>query len=109
MGNLYLHEDFADHPKIVALSDPAFRAHVMGMLYAQRFLTDGYVVPTVAPSTKVVRELVKANLWEPDGDGWRIHDWLDWNLPAVTIKARRAADRERARKHRRRGDEGGSS
>ena len=35
--------DYADHPKIVGLSDAAFRAHVELILYSRKYLTDGVI------------------------------------------------------------------
>ncbi|HMQ36490.1 MAG TPA: DnaT-like ssDNA-binding domain-containing protein [Micropruina sp.] len=35
--------EYAEHPKIERLSDAAFRAHVMMILYARRYLTDGRI------------------------------------------------------------------
>src|SRR5699024_9922289 len=40
--------DYADHPKIVALSDSAFRAHIEMILYARKYMTDGYIPNRVA-------------------------------------------------------------
>ena len=35
--------DYADHPKIAALSDGAFRAHVEMILWSRKYLTDGRI------------------------------------------------------------------
>jgi hypothetical protein len=40
--------DYADHPKIVALSDAAFRAHVTFILYSRKYQTDGIIKNPVA-------------------------------------------------------------
>src|SRR5699024_6942691 len=40
--------DYADHPKIVALSDAAFRAHVTFILYSRKYQTDGIIKNLVA-------------------------------------------------------------
>ena len=40
--------DYADHPKIVALSDAAFRAHVTFILYSRKYKTDGIIKNPVA-------------------------------------------------------------
>src|SRR5690625_2549820 len=40
--------DYADHPKIAALSDAAFRAHVEMILYARRYMTDGVIAKQIA-------------------------------------------------------------
>lgn len=40
--------DYADHPKIAALSDAAFRAHVTLILYSRKYQTDGIIKNPVA-------------------------------------------------------------
>jgi len=68
-----------EHPKVIGLSDRAFRAHVEALCYCAGVLTDGRVPAAVAKSRRWSRsaaELVTARLWEVDGDGWRIHDYL---------------------------------
>ena len=48
-----LDDGFADHPKVAPLSDPAFRAFVAGLCFANRYLTDGvlpgHAVAKIAP------------------------------------------------------------
>jgi hypothetical protein len=41
MSWVRLDDSFPEHPKVIALTDAAFRAHVRGLCYAGRFLTDG--------------------------------------------------------------------
>lgn len=98
---LKLDDNFGDHPKIVGLSDRAFRAHLLGMLYAARHLTDGHVPPTAAPTPRTARELEDAGLWERNGSGWVVHDWQDWNPASKSIRDKQAADRDRKRNQRR--------
>ena len=45
MANLFakLELDYADHPKIMALSDAAFRLHVTLILYSRKYETDGII------------------------------------------------------------------
>ena len=99
-----LDDGFADHPKVAPLSDPAFRAFVAGLGYANRYLTDGEIHAhelrkNVAP--KVRRELVAAELWhERDDGGIDIHDFLEYNRPAETVRAERKANAERQRRFR---------
>lgn len=69
-----------DHPKVVGLSDKAFRAMVTLWCYCSRYRTDGVVVPAVwkkeAPG-KVGRELIAAGLAaeRPDA-GAEMHNYL---------------------------------
>lgn len=72
---------FPHHPKVVALSDAGFRLDVAAMCYAREHLTDGHIPAAWVPSrlSRSVPSLVTAGLWVPaDGDGWMIHDYLDW-------------------------------
>ena len=45
-------------------------------------------------------ELVKNGLWEIDPEGWRFHDWFDFQPSPEQIEAKRAAAAERQRKWR---------
>lgn len=111
-----LDDGFAQHPKVVALSDGAFRLHVAGLTYAARHLTDGLIpraaLPTLyAKPTRPVAELVASGLWHDSGHdcpdcptvpagAFFLHDFLVYNPTAAeaerkaterTAKARRAA------------------
>jgi hypothetical protein len=103
---LRLDDHFATHPKVVGLTDRAFRCHVNAMVYAAEHLTDGAIPDFyVKADRKSAAELEAARLWERNGKGWVIHDWLDWNPSAESVQKRRAEDRERKRRYRR-GDDG---
>jgi hypothetical protein len=102
MPYLNLDDNFADHPKVDALSDGAFRLHVAGMLYASKHLTDGFIpanrVPRLTRTYKArhLAELMEARMWLPADRGYTLHDYLDWNRSREQIEA----DRERIRKVR---------
>lgn len=69
-----------EHPKVIGLTDRAFRAHFEALCYCAGVLTDGRIPLPVAKARRWARsatELVLAGLWEPDGDAWRIHDYLE--------------------------------
>jgi hypothetical protein len=34
----------------------------------------------MAATSRDATELVKAGLWEPDADGWMVHDWSEYQL-----------------------------
>lgn len=103
-----LDDRFPRHPKIVGLSDRAFRAHVEAMCYCGSHETDGWI-PTAAvrPGRAPVAELLDAGLWSKDGTGYRIHDWLDYNPSAADLREQRdaAADRKRRWRERRTTDD----
>lgn len=85
------------HPKVVNLTDPAFRAWVSGICYSSGFLTNGILTKAqqriVGASPKIRSELVGSGLWIEDGDVVVIHDWDDHN-----------GDRDRREKERREKD-----
>lgn len=99
---LKLDDNFADHPKVVVLSDAAFRLHVEGMCFCARMLTDGKVIRRMAQGygDDVIAELTSGGLWHEDGHGcpkcvqpgagaFMVHDFLEWNPPASMVKQRR--------------------
>lgn len=102
MPYLNLDDNFADHPKVDALSDGAFRLHVAGLLYASKHTTDGYIPANRVPrlirtyKARYLADLMEATLWRPADAGYTIHDYLDWNRSREQIEA----DRERLRKVR---------
>jgi hypothetical protein len=91
-----LDDHFADHPKILGLSDGAYRAFVDGLCYSARFLTDGHI-PTAAVKVvtrrrpKPVAELIKAGLWEQNGDGVIVHDYLEFQPSRSEVEAKHLA------------------
>lgn len=92
---LKLDDSFGDHPKIDALSDGAYRLHVQAMNYAARNLLDGRV-PDGRPERLMQRfkrgylvELERAGLWERNGAGWMIHDFLVYNPSKEEVEERR--------------------
>lgn len=91
MTYLRLDDRFPEHPKVIGLSDAAFRLHVSALCYARRYLTDGHV-PAVFPPRRLARHvptLVTAHLWDPDpaGDGWTIHGWTEWQTTRAEVEA----------------------
>jgi hypothetical protein len=97
-------DNFADHPKVFALSDGAFRLHVHGICYCARYLTDGVLpagqVPRLTPNYEAshLRELVRTGLWVHDGNEYLIHDYLEWNTARAKVLAARAARSKGGRK-----------
>lgn len=83
-------DQLADHPKVVGLSDKAFRAMMTLWFHCSRYKTDGYVSPAVwrkyAPG-KAGRELLEADLAEVDDQGFRMHDYLKHQRSAAHIEA----------------------
>jgi hypothetical protein len=105
---LRIDDGFAEHPKVVELSDRAFRLHVAALCFCTRNLTDGVlsdrsvkVVCALTSSTKKhVGELREAGLWIAIPDGFTVKDFLEYNPSAEKVKEDRASARERMRKLR---------
>jgi hypothetical protein len=99
MAWVRIHDGAMSHPKILGLSDRAFRVWVRGLSYCQMHLTDG-VIPRAAAgvigaTVKSATELNAARLWTQMGDGWCVHDYLDWNDAKDTIQNKRDVGRQR--------------
>lgn len=114
MTDARLAPSFLTNPKIDAMTDAAFRVYTLGLVWSVAHGTDGeipgralrYLHPD-GPEKSVVDELVACGRWEPQSDGWRIHDFLDYQTPADVVKQlaeerkqQRAGDAERKRRQR---------
>ena len=101
MSYAKLDDNFPDHPKVIELSDSAFRLAVTAICYSARILTDGRLTPQslrrFEARAKDVTALVDARLWEVDGKEYVIHDYLEYNLSKEEV----LAERERVSKQRR--------
>jgi hypothetical protein len=91
-----LDDRFPSHPKIVGLSDRAFRALITGFCHCGEHLTDGYISKPVASAyatPKVQRELTTAGLWveRAGGGGFDVHGFLDYNPTRVEVEEKREA------------------
>jgi hypothetical protein len=100
-----------DHPKVLALSDGAFRLWVEGGSYCTRHLTDGHLSGLALrgfryASPKRIAELRAQRLWEPTSDGFLLHDWTDWNDTAKVIKTKKEQRRLATRRWRDRASTG---
>src|ERR1043166_3680167 len=102
VGWLRIDDAALSHPKIIGMVDlrRPLDLWIWGLAYAQMHLTDGLIPSEAVPkgTTRAVDELVKRRLWEPDEQGYRIHDHLDWNDPreVVVRRKKKAKDRKQA-------------
>lgn len=93
-----LDDSFAEHPKVIGLSDAAFRTHVNAICYCNRQLTDGRV-PSVL-GNGCTEELLDAGVWERNGSGFLVHDYLDYQPSKEEVLAEREKAAERMRRLR---------
>jgi hypothetical protein len=94
-------DGYADHPKLWALTDGAFRLQTAAIIHCNRFLTDGRIdateVPRLVPRYRrtALEELLTKGLWTTNGAGYQIHDFLDWNASRSTVEKGRKQARAR--------------
>lgn len=108
--------DYADHPKIIGLSDAAFRAHIEMILYARKHLTDGRIPKRFAAPWET--RSVTDSVTEGDGVGYgsvldellsndpdapsltrlpngdyQLHDFADWQQTRAEVEKKLAVNR----------------
>lgn len=123
MGWGRLDDDYATHPKIVAVGPLAMALDVAAICYSNRHLTDGFVPAGVVPMlinvsgllndadpltggrrnrigiTVEVRDLVdrltSEGVWEHADGGYLIHDFLEFNKARKDVLAERESNAQR--------------
>lgn len=101
MGWVRIDDNFADHPKIIGLSDTAFRLFVIGLCYSNRQLSDGYIPYQMVDAwigdnpAKPSDELEEQNLWEREAKGFRIRSYEEYQPTRDVIEKKRSQARER--------------
>ena len=112
MGWVRIDDNFADHPKVVALSDSAFRTYIVALCYSNRQLTDGYI--PLAVYDKIGKkgdgaDLVDADLWEVVAGnvnneelitGYQIRSYDEYQPTRDKVEEKREQAKERLRKYR---------
>lgn len=97
-------DSFWSHPKVLLCSDAAIALWSRAGSFSCQKLTDGFIhrayLPSLRATEKAAAELVAAGLWDAVEDGWRFHDWGDYNDTGEQVRARREAAKERMRKVR---------
>jgi hypothetical protein len=114
---LRLDDKFAEHPKVVALTDREFRLHVKVMCYCARYQTGGRIPPKIGSELAGITPRFRARmtslgLWESDPDGTlKVHDFDSWNPgdPHGAERAKRYRDRQKHRDGDRDADRDASS
>jgi hypothetical protein len=86
-----------EHPKIIGLSDPAFRALFEALFYSRRMTSDGVLDERVVLRRwgKDVADELSCNdpekpSWVRIDRGWLIHDFLEHNPSRAEIEDKRA-------------------
>jgi hypothetical protein len=97
-------DNFHGHPKITRIGNAPIGLWLRCGTYSSAYLLNGKVPTDTARlygRPKEIDALVDAGLWTPNGDGWTMHDFLDYNPSAEQVQADRAAARDRMTKRRR--------
>lgn len=109
MGWAKFDDLYDDNPKVrraFSLNAQAVSVHVLAITYSARHLTDGRVseewlrerVPHGRQRQAVLRVLVDAGLFDKNGTGYLVHDYLDYNPSRADVLARREREREAKRR-----------
>lgn len=99
-------DSFPDHPKIIGLSDRAFRLHIKGLCYCGMYLTNGFLpfasvsAMITEPEYKPSDELEASGLWRRIEGGFVIHDYLEHQTSKSQVEEKREAVRARVKKYR---------
>ena len=106
-----LDDNYSDHPKTLeawARHPRAVGLHALAISWSMRHGTEGHIpeywlqmkMPDAGERAAVVDALVQCGLFDQNGSGVVVHDFLDWNPSNADVEARREADRQRKRERR---------
>lgn len=96
-------DQLAFHRKALMAGNAAMGLWVRAGSWCANQLNDGKVPDGVVPTlgTRVqAKKLVEAGLWCKEADGFRFHDWPQWQPTKAEVEKRRAEGAERIRQWR---------
>lgn len=93
----------ADHRKFKRAGLEAAGLYWLAVSYCARYLTDGHIdhdwleerVPQPSKRDRLLEALVEQRLFDRNGSGFVVHDYLDFNPTAEQVLKRRKADADR--------------
>jgi hypothetical protein len=86
-------DNFHGHPKVRAAGNAAIGLWVRCATYSAQYLLDGHIPVEVAHDYGKPREidaLITSTLWLPNGTGFEMHDFHDYNPTAADVRQHRA-------------------
>ncbi len=98
-----LDDTLPNNPKILPLSDKAFRLYIEGLCYANQYLTDGFLAQAVInrlDNGNALEELIVATLWLQTEGGIQIHDYCEHQTSRKVVEEKREAVRNRVTRYR---------
>jgi hypothetical protein len=96
-------DGFPNHPKIIGLSDGAFRLYITALCYSNAYLTDGIIPQNTVKklsNSRHISSLVEANLWEICGDDIKILGYEEYQFTKEKVETERKKAAERMAKSR---------
>lgn len=90
---------FANDPKIVGLSNDAFRAYIEALLYSCQHMTDGFLDERILKRygwTEAATELTTNDVepsWLPVDGGFMIHSFCEWQMTTAAHQKKVEAGR----------------
>ena len=101
-------DSFFDHPKVLAIPERTRDRVLMKWwragCWSAKHLTDGVIEAHIARQLRISHatcaQLVAVGLWEVCENGWKFHDWDDYQPTRDQVMAKRAATKERVSKWR---------
>ena len=102
-----LDDTLPNNPKILPLSDKAFRLYIEGLCYANQYLTDGFLAQAVInrlDSGNACQELLDAGLWIEVEGGAQIHDYCEHQTSRKVVEEKREQVRNRVTRYREKGN-----
>lgn len=95
-----LDDGFPANPKILPLSDAAFRLYIEGLCYSGKYLTDGLLNEVIVKRMGDPEELVEAGIWEEVKGGYQIVNYTEYQTPKAEVEKKREQGRERGERYR---------
>ena len=102
MSWVKLDDNFAGHRKVLAAGLEAAWLHIEGLCYCAQQETDGAILDAALvkltqfskpKAERLAVRLVEVGLWERNGTGYAIHDYLEYNPSKKELEARREIKR----------------
>lgn len=121
MSWVRIDDGMPEHPKIVGLTDTAFRMHISALCHCSRYLTDGVfterafrVMTANVPRSsraRAKRELILARVWvqtrDDDGTlGYEIHDYAEYQPTRADVLEQRQNTANRVARWRQKNQRG---
>jgi hypothetical protein len=103
MAWIKIDDTLPNNPKILPLSDGAFRLYIEALCYCNQYLTDGFLADAVLFRLDINnnrKELVEACLWIECQNGMQINDYTEHQTSKAGVEEKRQQSRDRVTRYR---------